>query len=71
MCQHLPRCPSSDVSDREAAHLIVCHPEQGWSLLCNGVIVFDDLGGLLPDGSVVPARGPGSLRSAAVLRPAC
>jgi len=26
------------------------HPEQGWSLLCNGVVIFDDGGALLPDG---------------------
>jgi hypothetical protein len=26
------------------------HPEQGWSLLCNGVVLFDDNGELLPDG---------------------
>jgi hypothetical protein len=26
------------------------HPEQGWSLLCNGIVVFDDGGLLLPDG---------------------
>jgi len=25
-------------------------PGQGWSLLCNGVILFDDGGELLPDG---------------------
>jgi hypothetical protein len=32
-------------------------PEQGWSLLCNGVILFDDGGELLPDGRAVsPAR---------------
>jgi hypothetical protein len=29
------------------------HPEQGWSLLCNGVIAFDDGGDLLPDGRAV------------------
>jgi hypothetical protein len=34
------------------------HPEQGWSLLCNGVVLFDDLGELLPDGSAVPAHPP-------------
>ncbi|MBB4763382.1 hypothetical protein BJ971_003938 [Actinoplanes digitatis] len=34
-------------------------PEQGWSLLCNGVIVFEDTGELLPDGSTIePHRGP-------------
>jgi hypothetical protein len=32
-------------------------PGQGWSLLCNGVIVFDDGGELLPDGrAVTPDR---------------
>jgi hypothetical protein len=29
------------------------HPEQGWSLLCNGVVIFDDGGALLPDGRTV------------------
>ena len=29
-------------------------PEQGWSLLCNGVIVFDDLGEILPADLVTP-----------------
>jgi len=28
-------------------------PEQGWSLLCNGVVVFDDAVALLPDGHTV------------------
>jgi hypothetical protein len=27
---------------------VASRPEQGWSLLCNGVIVFDDLGEILP-----------------------
>ncbi|KWX02225.1 hypothetical protein LI90_3268 [Carbonactinospora thermoautotrophica] len=30
------------------------HPEQGWSLLCNGVVLFEDTGELLPDGTAVP-----------------
>lgn len=34
------------------------HPEQGWTLLCNGVIVFEDTGELLPDGAVVPPHRP-------------
>jgi hypothetical protein len=33
---------------------VAFHPEQGWSLLCNGVIVFDDLGEIRPDGRAVP-----------------
>jgi hypothetical protein len=57
MCQHTPPCPSFSEADREAAHVISAHPEQGWSLLCNGVIVFDDTGELLPDGRcIAPAR---------------
>jgi hypothetical protein len=32
-------------------------PQQGWSLLCNGVILFDDGGELLPDGrAITPGR---------------
>jgi hypothetical protein len=29
------------------------HLEQGWSLLCNGVVLFDDGGELLPMSSGV------------------
>ena len=35
-----------------------CHPEQGWSLLCNGVLLFDDTGELLPDGRVINPHRP-------------
>jgi uncharacterized protein DUF5999 len=52
-CTHLPCCPSADNADREAALTLVGHPEQGWSLLCNGVIVFDDTGILLPDSCTI------------------
>ena len=58
-CVHNPPCPSADAIDRDAARVISHHPEQGWSLLCNGVIVFEDTGEILPDGSTVqPHRGP-------------
>jgi hypothetical protein len=50
MCTHEPRCPSAGDTDRAAAHVISGHPEQGWSLLCNGVVLFDDGGLLLPGG---------------------
>ncbi len=57
MCIHQPQCPSSDALDRDAARVVASHQEQGWSLLCNGVIAFDDLGDLLPDGrSLAPGR---------------
>ncbi|WP_229075649.1 DUF5999 family protein [Actinoplanes sp. DH11] len=59
MCQHLNPCPPADATDREAAKIIVTFCEQGWSLLCNGVIVFEDTGELLPDGTLIePHRGP-------------
>ena len=54
MCPHLPACPPADRPDRAAARAVAVHPEQGWSLLCNGVIVFDDLGEILPGGLVAP-----------------
>ena len=57
MCTHQISCPSADRSDRLAARTVAAHPEQGWSLLCNGVVVFDEGGYLLPTApvSVVPA----------------
>jgi hypothetical protein len=54
-CPHLPACPPADRPDRAAARTVASHPEQGWSLLCNGVVVFDDLGEILPGGRVIPA----------------
>src|SRR5215510_2378384 len=50
MCHHDPHCPPAEAVDREAAHVVAGHPEQGWSLLCNGVVLFEDTGELLPDG---------------------
>ena len=53
MCRHHPRCPDALAPDRGAARTVASHPEQGWSLLCNGVVLFDDTGMLLPDGRTV------------------
>jgi hypothetical protein len=47
-CQHRPRCPDALAPDHSAARTAASHPEQGWSLLCNGVVLFDDGGELLP-----------------------
>ncbi|WP_331743273.1 DUF5999 family protein [Streptomyces sp. NBC_00868] len=58
MCMHRPTCPAADSPDREAALSIASHPEQGWSLLCNGVLLFEDTGELLPDGQVVAPHRP-------------
>lgn len=58
MCQHQPACPTAESADREAARLVAHHPEQGWSLLCNGVLVFEDTGELLPDGQIIAPHRP-------------
>ncbi|MEV5432749.1 DUF5999 family protein [Streptomyces sp. NPDC052701] len=58
MCTHTPPCPTADSPDREAAHVVAGHPEQGWSLLCNGVLAFEDTGELLPDGRVIAPHRP-------------
>ena len=50
MCSHEPQCPSTGHTARSAAHVIAAHPEQGWSLLCNGIVLFDDGGLLLLNG---------------------
>jgi hypothetical protein len=56
MCTHDPACPAADAIDWWAARNITEHPGQGWTLLCNGALVFDDLGALLPDGRVASIR---------------
>jgi hypothetical protein len=56
-CVHEPPCPGASQPDHEAARVVATHPEQGWSLLCNGVVTFDDNGELLPDGRVTAPRG--------------
>jgi hypothetical protein len=58
MCPHRPPCPPAYHPGRDAAHTVAFHPEQRSSLLCNGVIVFDDMGEILPDGRVVPRIAP-------------
>ncbi|WP_323138641.1 DUF5999 family protein [Streptomyces sp. NBC_01571] len=58
MCRHTPACPAASSTDAEAARVVTSHPGQGWSLLCNGLVAFEDTGDLLPDGAVVaPRRG--------------
>ncbi|TXS43215.1 hypothetical protein EAO75_31270 [Streptomyces sp. uw30] len=66
MCSHQPPCPTVDSPDRQAAVIVSAHPEQGWYLLCNGTIAFDDTGEVLPDGRAVsPHRTVGALVVAA------
>ncbi|MGP2442926.1 DUF5999 family protein [Streptomyces sp. JW3] len=56
MCSHRSSCPGPDTLP---VHVVAAHPEQGWNLLCDGTIVFDDTGELLLDGRAVdPHRVP-------------
>lgn len=54
MCRHNPTCPSGQAPDREGAKVLFQAPVQGWSLLCNGVILFEDTGSVLPNGQAMP-----------------
>ncbi|MFE5842010.1 DUF5999 family protein [Streptomyces niveus] len=58
MCTHSPACPTADSPDREAAHVVAGYPGQGWSLLCNAVLLFEDTGELLPDGQIIAPHRP-------------
>jgi hypothetical protein len=48
MCTHAPKCADADSPAATTARVLVEHYEQGWCLLCNGVILFEDGTGLLP-----------------------
>ena len=55
-CRHVPRCPSASQPDSLAAAVIAAHPEQGWYLLCNGIITFDDTGAIIGRAAIQPRR---------------
>lgn len=59
-CRHPMRCPDATAADFRAARVVAGQPSQGWSLLCNGVVLFDDGGALLPEGT---ALAPGAVRT--------
>ena len=47
-CLHRPPLSACTSSRQRGRQVVAAHSEQGWSPLCNGVVVFDDLGELLP-----------------------
>lgn len=61
MCQHFPTCPPADSPAHDAARVVFSDPLQGWSRLCNGVIVFADTGELAPDGHTTAPHRPRAL----------
>jgi hypothetical protein len=51
VCRHEgKKCPSANDPDRDSARRLASHPEQGWSLLCNGTILYADYGDTEPTG---------------------
>jgi hypothetical protein len=62
MCPHMPQCPNVHATDREAARAVSSHPEQGWTLLCNGIVIFEDTGELLPGGEIIEPHRTAALR---------
>lgn len=66
MCEHWPPCPGANSPNRDAARIVAFHPEQGWYLLCNKVVLFDDGGELLPDGTATRHDPQAARRPAAV-----
>ncbi|MET7800488.1 DUF5999 family protein [Streptomyces decoyicus] len=63
MCQHQPACPDFNSTDCAAARSVTQHHEQGWSLLCNGVVLLCDTGVICPDGRIVPPHRLGNCKS--------
>jgi hypothetical protein len=57
-CLHETPCPPYGAPDHDAAHPIAYYPLQGWALLCNGVILFDDTGELSPLGVATAPHRP-------------
>jgi hypothetical protein len=55
---HRPECPPAEADEHQAARVRVCRPEVGYSVLCNGVLLFDDTGCLMPSGKVIGPRRP-------------
>ncbi len=54
MCSHTPPCPGAEERACCNAHVVADHSEQGWCLLCNGVVLFDDGMFMAPDGHSEP-----------------
>jgi hypothetical protein len=57
-CMHQPECPPADAADCQAAQVLTHCPELGYSLLCNGILTFEDTGCVMPNGRVVSPRRP-------------
>jgi hypothetical protein len=57
-CRHRPPCPPATAPDHAAAKVVFHDYRIGFSLLCNGVEVFDDTGEILPDRTTIAPHRP-------------
>jgi hypothetical protein len=57
-CVHRPPCPPATAPDHDAAKVVFHDYRVGFSLLCNGVEVFDDTGEILPDRTTIAPHRP-------------
>jgi hypothetical protein len=62
-CRHKPPCPAYNTPGHATAEVLATHPEQGWSLLCNGVVLLEDTGEILPNGDVIQPHLPAAPRA--------
>lgn len=53
MCSHEPPCPAAQAPNGEAALIIARDWFLGWARLCNGIVLWEDTGELLPNGELV------------------
>ena len=70
MCPHTPRCPDAEwrrIARRPVPSSVI--PEQGWSLLCNGIVIFEDTGELLPGGAAIAPHRPTDVRMPSLAPP--
>jgi hypothetical protein len=58
MCEHIPCCPAAESTRPCGAHVTASQPDQGWCPFCNGIVLFDDGGAILPGGLVLAAGSP-------------
>ena len=55
-CQHTPTCPRAQASDAAAARIVADHlQDNGYALLCNGAVLLEGDGLLVPPPQPVAA----------------
>lgn len=55
-CRHEPTCPAADHPDHDSAKVVAHDYTVGYSVLCNGVVVFEDTGELVGTTPIEPHR---------------